>query len=105
MPKILLTKSDKADKKWMVILPDGKKVRFGGAGYSDFTIHKDPERKERYIDRHKAREDWEDWKTAGFYSRWLLWNKPTLRESIADTNKRFNIHIIKVRRVNDDSRG
>lgn len=102
MPRILLTKSDKPEKKWMVILPDGKKVRFGATGYDDFTQHKDEERKERYLERHKKREDWNDMETAGYWSRWLLWNKPSLRESIKDTNKRFNIHIIKVRKVNDE---
>jgi len=101
MPRILLTKSDNPNKKWMVILPDGKKVRFGGniPRYDDFTQHKDEERKERYLERHKKREDWNDMETAGFWSRWILWNKPSLRDSIKDTNKRFNIHIIKVRKV------
>lgn len=107
VPRILLTKSDNPKKKWMVILPDGKKVRFGATGYDDFTqANKDEERylekKKRYLERHKKREDWNDWETAGFYSRWLLWNKPSLRDSIKDTNKRFNIHIIKVRKVDDE---
>lgn len=101
MPRVILTKSDRPTKKWLVILPNGKKVHFGGLGYSDYTIHKDDERKERYLDRHRKREDWNDMETAGFWSRWLLWNKPTLRDSIKDTNERFNIHIIKARRVND----
>ena len=30
-----------------------KNVSFGAAGMSDYTLHKDPERKERYISRHK----------------------------------------------------
>ena len=63
--------------------------------YEDFTIHKDPERKERYIERHSKNEDWHNPLTAGFYSRWILWNKPTITESIKDTNRRFkNLNII-----------
>jgi hypothetical protein len=64
---------------------------------SDYTIHKDPERKERYINRHMKREDWtkSGMKTSGFYSRWLLWNLPSLSASIKDTQKRFDIKIIK----------
>lgn len=66
-------------------------VRFGAAGMSDFTKHKDEERKRRYLERHKARENWEDPLTAGFWSRWLLWNKPTIRESLADLKTRFDL--------------
>ena len=39
---------------------DGKmhKVHFGAQGYSDYTKHKDPERKRRYITRHQKSENW-----------------------------------------------
>ena len=58
---------------------------------SDYTKHKNPDRKEAYIARHKAREDWtkSGAKAAGLYSEHVLWKKPTLKESIDDTNKRF----------------
>ncbi len=42
-------KSDKPNKKYYIITNDNKKVYFGASGYSDFTIHKDEERKLRYI--------------------------------------------------------
>jgi len=66
-----------------------KTVHFGAAGMSDFTKHKDPERKQRYINRHKTGENWKDPTTPGSLSRWVLWNKPTLSASIADYKKRF----------------
>ena len=31
--------------------------------------------------------------TPGFWSRWLLWNKPTLAASIQDAQRRFSIRI------------
>lgn len=68
-----------------------KVVHFGAAGMSDFTIHKDEERKERYIQRHKSRENWNNPISAGALSRFILWNKPTLEESIKDYKKRFNL--------------
>lgn len=68
-----------------------KIVSFGATGYSDFTKHKDEERKERYIIRHRKNEAWSDPLTAGALSRWILWNKPTLKGSIADFKKRFKI--------------
>ena len=29
--------------------------------------------------------------TAGFYSKNILWNKPTINESVKDTNNKFNM--------------
>jgi Family of unknown function (DUF5754) len=91
---VKITKSTRSDKKLMAIFRDcktgrTKTIHFGAAGMSDFTKHKDPERKQRYINRHKSNENWKDPTTAGSLSRWILWNKPTLSASIADYKKRF----------------
>jgi hypothetical protein len=94
---IIIKPSTKPDKKYMAIIDDKKTVHFGQAGASDMTQHKNEERKNRYIDRHKKNENWNDATTAGFYSRWILWNKPTLTESIKDTNRRFKNINIKMR--------
>jgi len=59
---------------------------------SDFTKHKDTKRKKRYLSRHKKRENWNNYMTAGSLSRWILWNKPTLRESIEDYKKKFKLN-------------
>ena len=79
-------KSDKPDKKYYIITNSGRKVYFGAAGMSDFTIHKDEARKQRYINRHKNNENWtkSGIDTAGFWSRWYLWNKPTKQQSYND---------------------
>lgn len=77
---------------------DGKTIHFGARGYSDFTKHKDKERMARYIVRHKrGGETWtkSGIKTAGFWSRWLLWNKPTLAASKKDMTSRFGIQFAK----------
>ena len=58
---------------------------------SDFTRHKDSARKQRYIARHSRRENWRDPTSAGALSRWVLWNKPSLRESISDYKRRFKL--------------
>ena len=69
-----------------------KTVRIGMRTMSDFTQHKDEERKKAYIARHQAREDWTmtGATTAGFWARWLLWNKPTLEASKQDVFQRFS---------------
>jgi len=83
--------SDKPNKKYYIITNDNKKIYFGQAGASDYTIHKDDERKLRYIKRHQSNEDWSKYgiNTAGFWSRWLLWNKPTLKQSYDDLKNKF----------------
>ena len=97
--EVIISKSKKPDKKYDARINGSKTVSFGQKMASDFTKHKDTDRKERYIDRHKAREDWtkSGVKTAGFYSKHVLWNKPTLKESIDDINKRFKNLNIKMK--------
>ena len=77
--------------KYYIITKSGKKIKFGAIGYSDFTQHKDEARKQRYINRHKKNENWNDKDSAGAWSRWLLWNLPTIKQSYDDIKKRFNI--------------
>lgn len=66
-----------------------KTTHFGAAGMSDYTIHKDPERRKRYDNRHRANENWNDPFTAGSLSKWILWGKPSKRESIKDYKTKF----------------
>ncbi len=79
--------------KYYIITASGKTVYFGAIGYEDYTIHKDPIRKARYIARHKNKENWtkSGINTAGFWSRWLLWNQLTLQSSYNDIRTRFLI--------------
>ena len=92
--KVKLIKSPNPEKKYRVIFPNGKKVDFGGAGYSDYTIHKDPKRMQRYLSRHgRMGETWtkKGMYTAGFWSRWLLWSKPSMREAKRLLSLRFGL--------------
>ena len=66
-------------------------IPFGSFGYEDYTTHKDLTRKRLYMRRHRARENWNDPRTPGALSRWILWNKPDLQESITDYITRFNM--------------
>ena len=93
-----LYKSTNQSKKYMIkfINPNTntlKTIHFGASGYTDFVLSKDTEKKDRYIARH--RHDYiNNPNYAGFYAFNLLWNKPTLQASIADTNRRYSIKII-----------
>ena len=83
-------------KKYDIITPQQKKISFGDIRYSDFTQHRDDDRKHRYLIRHQKNEDWMDLNTAGCWSRWLLWNKLTLHQSIDDMENRFKIKIVYI---------
>jgi hypothetical protein len=45
-------------KKYYVITERNKKVYFGQASASDFTHHKDEQRRQLYVNRHKNNEIW-----------------------------------------------
>ena len=94
--KVVISPSKSKGKKLTAIFydKDNKKIKtvhFGAAGMSDFTINKDEDRKKRYLDRHRARENWNDPMTSGALSRWILWNKSTRKASIADYKRRFKL--------------
>lgn len=84
-----LVKSPLKDKKWRMIFDDGTHTDFGATGYTDYTLSKDPVRKELYLDRHRKNENWNDPKSAGALSRWILWNLPTIEASFKDYKRRF----------------
>lgn len=112
MDHIIIRKSDREDKKLISLIPiydNGNikhiKIYFGAPGYTDFInksnkatkVHNRPaeETKELYLNRHKKNENWtiDGLFTPGFWSRWILWNKPTLKGSIRDLSNRFGIRI------------
>lgn len=91
---VTITKSQIPEKKFKACFTgtQGKKtVHFGAAGYEDFTIHNDQDRKNNYIRRHQGTEDWDAMDTPGALARWILWNKPTLAASVADFKRRFHL--------------
>jgi hypothetical protein len=68
-------------------------VKFGSLGYEDYTTHGDIRRKKLYLLRHRKNEDWTNPRTPGALSRWILWNLPSLDDSIDDYVKRFRMHL------------
>jgi hypothetical protein len=93
---VKIVKSPKPEKKYRAHFSDGTHTDFGARGMQNYggvgkERHLDKERKKRYISRHKSRENWNSPKTPGSLSRWILWNKDTLRKSITDYKKRFKM--------------
>lgn len=92
---ISIKKSNLSDKKLMAtFLIDNfkiKTVHFGSAFHQSYPEHKDPERRLRYIKRHKKNENWNNPITPGALSRWILWEKKSLKDSIQFFKKKFRL--------------
>lgn len=94
---VVLKKSNRKDKKFMVDIK-GKQVHFGERGASDMTKHHDEDRKKRYLRRRSDKEKkvWNNIERPSFWAKNLLWNKPSLRESIKDIEaKNKGIKIVR----------
>ena len=87
MKRVIVTKSNKYNKRLKADFGN-KSVHFGAKGGSTFVDHKDPKTKSNWEARHKVRENWKDYDSAGALSKHVLWNKPTLKASIDDLNAR-----------------
>ena len=100
-------------RKFQAILPSGKVVRFGMRGFSDYTLHKDPQRMRRYLMRHGAilprvitkdmlgvrkssKENWtrQGVDTPGFWSRWLLWSSPSLKKAARHASRVIDTPVV-----------
>ena len=87
--KVTVTRSNKSDKRLQASF-DNKTVHFGAKGGSTFVDHRDPKTKANWEARHKVRENWKDYDSAGALAKHVLWNKPTIAESVRDLNARQN---------------
>jgi len=96
MKLLSIKPSPNSEKKLVATFetPEGrtKTTHFGAKGYEDYTQHKDPERRRRYVERHRASENWSDPTSAGALSRYVLWGESTsLARNIAAFKKRFSL--------------
>tara|TARA_R110002126_G_scaffold80830_1_gene199803 strand:+ start:379 stop:675 length:297 start_codon:yes stop_codon:yes gene_type:complete len=94
--KVVIKKSTTSGKKYTAIFYENdKKIKtthFGATGYSDYTLSKDKEQRDRYRNRHKKDLRTGDYKRAGFLSYYILWgNSTSIRENIKLYKSRFNL--------------
>ena len=94
--KVIIEKSDRQNKRYKAVFFDNsKKVKtthFGLDTGSTFIDHKDEDKKKAYLARHsKNNENWNDYQSAGSLAMWILWNKTSLKDSIADYKKKFGL--------------
>jgi Family of unknown function (DUF5754) len=72
-----LERANDGKHKWVATFKDGTQTRFGAVGMDDYTITHNKQQRQRYISRHRNNEDWNNPKTAGALSRYILWGDST----------------------------
>ena len=78
--------SKRKNNKYMATLPSGKKVHFGSPNYPDYTIHKDKDRRDKYLARAKKIKNkqgeltYTNPESSNYWSVHLLWPEKKLSE-------------------------
>lgn len=87
-----IKKSTRKDKKYMAKFSDPDKiVHFGAKGYSDYTLHKDKDRRENYRARHASGKTAAP-DTANALAYHLLWGDSTsLSENIKSYRLKYSL--------------
>jgi hypothetical protein len=96
--RMYLTPSPRSNKRYRAYFIRGKDneisyTDFGDPTRQNYTLHRDDARKQRFLARFNAMiERFKDNpQAATTLSTWLLWNKPTLKESLKDYKEHFNL--------------
>lgn len=63
-------------------------LRFGSADGEAYVDHGDDKLKKAWIARHGAKSSFDDPSSRSFWSRWILWNKESIPESVEKLRKR-----------------
>lgn len=85
-----LTRSTDGVHKYVAEFDDGTKTRFGLAGADDYTITKNKDQRLLYLMRHRKNENWNNPKSAGALSRWILWgDHDSVEANLAAYKRRF----------------
>jgi len=106
LPVFFLFRSDKPQKKFVMLMPTyGHTHRFGATGYRDFTLMSsksskfyEPDKikrekvRQRYIKRHLAEP--KGVHSPSSMSDEILWKKPTLQGGIKNFEEKFNVKIV-----------
>ena len=88
--EIVISSSTNRNKKFDAVIGGKKKISFGASGYSGFIKHQDLLRRDSCIKRH-SEEDWSKSNIASpaWVSRYILWEKPTLKGAVDNANENF----------------
>lgn len=85
--RVLIKPSSRPNKRLEAKF-ENKTVPFGQKGGSAYPDHQNEKTKTNWEKRHRVRENWKDYDSAGALSKHVLWNKKTIAASVADLNRR-----------------
>ena len=97
MELVSIKKDDNGKNKMVAVFEDKatgktKTTHFGAVGYTDYTLSKDKAKRKLYLARHKPRENWDDYTSAGSLSANILWGDSTsIQENIKAFKKKFKL--------------
>jgi hypothetical protein len=103
--EVIVKLSDRPDKRYVAVFYDKeKKVKTTHFGYavtddkngikkygSTYIDHKNDTLKDAYIARHQVNEDFNNYMSSGSLSRYILWEKKSLREAINNFKRKFKL--------------
>ena len=89
---VVISKSDNKNKKYKAVIDGRKTIHFGHSSYDDFTTHNDSKRRDNYIARtSKQDHSKQNVASPAWMSRFILWEKPTLKGAVENANKNIKI--------------
>ena len=92
-----LEKSKNPLKKYDAVFDDGRRISFGGVRrdgtpYDDYTLGASDQKREAYLKRHSAMEDFENPYTAGSLAAWILWGSTrSVQKNLDAYRKHFHL--------------
>lgn len=85
--------SDRAGKRFVAVFEDGDYTYFGLDTGITYIDHGNKIMRKHYLARHRPNEDWNDYKSAGSLSRWILWGQSTdINKNIEMFKNRFHLN-------------
>jgi hypothetical protein len=91
--------SSHKNKRFQATFNDKTTVHFGSKGKTTFLDGATEIEKENYLKRHKINEDWQDYKSPGSLSRYILWNTKFLKMPYQITNQDLNYEKFQISQV------
>jgi hypothetical protein len=88
----ILKRSNRKNKRFVIDMGEHSH-HFGSDVGKTYIDHQDDKKKENWIARHRLDKNWDNIHSGIYHSRYLLWTKPTLKQSIKDYEKKHNIRI------------
>lgn len=83
--------STRKNKRLMVQFSNGVVVHFGQKGAKTYIDEGDKIKRNNYIARHGASEDWTDPYKSGTLSRFLLWETTDFEKNHQEYMQKFNV--------------